>query len=476
MTTSSNVSTPLPAVSAATAAAAASAAEGVIVSAAVGPNAERQASAKSAGAVSATTPLGVTPVSIATQISRVVIATAAFAVFVTMCAMIVVAAVVARNTMQHRADTIAELVAANADVALALRDSERGREVLAALSHSDGVSRARLLEPNEHPLATYARTSSQSVDTVLVGIAAADARVGAWLPLGEVTARRVVMNGGDVLGYAEVSIREQHIAETLLRFILGGVLVFGVVVVGWTMLSGHLARRIAQPLRHFAEVTHKIRDTGDFTHRVPTGGVLEIQRLGDDFNAMLEVIERRTSEVQERNRQLAKLAFYDPLTGAANRVLLLDRMTQLIDGYRREQRPFAVIGFDLDDFKLLNDQLGHSVGDEFLRAMCSRCRAELRPADTFARLGGDEFIALLPNVDSRNDALVVARKLADAVHAANHVHSLPISCTASIGIGMFPEDGHATNELMARVDAAMYDAKAGGRNQIKFVGDVIAAL
>lgn len=167
------------------------------------------------------------------------------------------------------------------------------------------------------------------------------------------------------------------------------------------------------------------------------------------------------------------MAFYDPLTGAANRVLLLDRITQMIDSHSRNERPFALIEFDLDDFKLLNDQLGHHVGDAFLKAMSHRCKSELRPTDTFARLGGDEFVALLPDVGSLADALSVARKLAEAVHAANHVHTLPISCTASMGIGLYPEDGQSTNELMARVDAAMYEAKASGRNRIKYVRDVV---
>ena len=125
-----------------------------------------------------------------------------------------------------------------------------------------------------------------------------------------------------------------------------------------------------------------------------------------------------------------------------------------------------MIGLDLDDFKLLNDQLGHSVGDEFLKEMSLRCKAELRPSDTFARLGGDEFIALLPNIDSRENALIVALKLADAVHAANRMAYAADQLHGEHGIGLFPEDGLATNELMARVDAAMYEAKAGGRNRI----------
>lgn len=406
------------------------------------------------------------PVSISRQISRVVIATATLAVVLTMLAMIIVAAFLARSASQQRASTIAELIAASADVPLVLRDAERGREALAALSNSDTVVKARLIEVSGTELVSYLHK----------GHAERSEGEGWWSRLAhvtEVTVRKSVIDGGDLLGYAEVTIREQNLAFVLFAFIASGAGVLALMVLAWMVISEPIGRYLSSPLTRFAEITRRVRDTQDFTHRVPSTRVLEVQRLSEDFNAMLRVIQRRTSEVEERNRELARLAFYDPLTGAANRVLLLDRMTQLIDGHSRDARPFAVIGFDLDEFKLLNDHLGHLVGDAFLKAMSHRCKTELRPTDTFARLGGDEFIALLPNVANANDALVVARKLADAVHAANHVHTLPISCTASMGIGLYPQDGLSTNELMARVDAAMYEAKARGRNQIRFVRDVM---
>jgi len=405
------------------------------------------------------------PVSISAQISRVVIVTATLAVVLTMVAMIAVAAFLARNAAQQRAATIAELVAASADVPLVLRDPDRGREVLSALSSSDTVVGARLIDNTGKALVTYLhkRHALESSDSRWVThISSAT----------ELTVRKPVINGGDLIGYAEVTIREQNLAYALLSFVASGAAVLTLMVIAWGAMSGPIGRYLSFPITRFSEITRKIRDTQDFTHRVPTTRVLEVQRLSEDFNAMLQVIQRRTTEVEERNRELARLAFYDPLTGAANRILLLDRITQLIDGHSRDARPFAIIGLDLDDFKLLNDQLGHQVGDAFLKAMSHRCKSELRPTDTFARLGGDEFIALLPNVGTRENALTVARKLAEAVHAANHVHTLPISCTASMGIGLYPEDGLSTNELMARVDAAMYEAKASGRNQIRYVRDV----
>ena len=404
-------------------------------------------------------------VSISAQISRVVIVTATLAVVLTMIAMIAVAAFLARSAAQQRASTIAELVAASADVPLVLRDVDRGREVLSALSSSDTVISARLLDPSDVALVTYLHKRH-----------ATDARDGSWTSrvttATEITVKKPVINGGDLIGYAEVTIREQNISYAMLAFVASGAGVLALMVIIWGTMSGPIGRYLSLPITRFSEITRKIRDTQDFTHRVPATRVREVQRLSEDFNAMLQVIQRRTSEVEERNRELARLAFYDPLTGAANRVLLLDRITQLIDGHSRDARPFAVVGLDLDDFKMLNDQLGHQVGDAFLKSMSHRCKAELRPTDTFARLGGDEFIALLPNVGTRENALTVARKLAEAVHAANHVHTLPISCTASMGIGLYPEDGLSTNELMARVDAAMYEAKASGRNQIRYVSDI----
>lgn len=404
-------------------------------------------------------------VSISVQISRVVVITAALAVLLTMVAMIVVAALLARGAAQERAHTIAELIASNSAVPLVLRDAARGRELLSALSTSEGVVRAQLTDRAGNLLGSYAEAAREARDDENRWFT--DVAINS-----EITVKSQVIDGGDLLGFVEVTIRQQHLSRALMQFVLSGAAVLASMMLMWWLLSAAVGRRLSQPLTRFAEVTRKVRDTGEFNHRLPTTHVTEVRQLSEDFNAMLEVIQRQTTEVKERNTELARLAFYDPLTGAANRVLLLDRMTRLIDAYDRGGHPFALIGFDLDHFKLLNDQLGHQVGDAFLKSMSQRCQSELRRVDTFARLGGDEFIALLPDVRTHAAAHVVAHKLAAAVHAANHVHSLPISCTASIGVGRYPEDGRSTNELMARVDAAMYEAKARGRNQIRDVTDV----
>lgn len=391
--------------------------------------------------------------------------TAAIAVVVTMSVMLAVAAVLANVASEERARTIAQLLAAGAEVPLVLRDAERGSEVLSALSPSVGVIGARLIDRNENVLA-----STNSSESSLGG-----ASILRRLDMSEVTATIPVVDQGDTLGYAEVTIREQYLSRALSGFVASGFAVLAVMALIWLVISRSIGRRLSMPLTRFSEVTRKIRDTGDFTHRLPTNDPgAEVRALSEDFNAMLDVIESSTLLVTERNRDLAQLAFYDPLTGAANRVLLLDRLTQLIDAHSRDGQPFALVAFDLDDFKLINDQLGHQVGDAYLRAMAIKCKSELRATDTFARFGGDEFIALLPEVATRDHALIIARKLADAVHRANHIHSLSNCCTASMGLALYPADGQSTDELLARVDAAMYQAKAAGRNQIRCVSERLA--
>ena len=391
--------------------------------------------------------------------------TAAIAILVTMSVMLAVAAALARSASEERARTIAQLLAASAEVPLVMRDAERGHDVLSALSPSEGVIGARLIDRNYKVLASIKASAAERVG-------AGGSSILRRLDMSNVTASIPIVDRGDTLGYAEVTIREQYLSRALSVFVASGFGVLAVLALIWVVISHSIGRRLSMPLTRFSEVTRKIRDTGDFTHRLPANDrVSEVRALSEDFNAMLAVIERSTTEVKLRNHDLAQLAFYDPLTGAANRVLLLDRLTQLIDAHRRDGHPFAVVAFDLDDFKLINDKLGHQVGDAYLRAMTIRCKSELRATDTFARLGGDEFIALLPEVATREDALIIARKLASAVHSANHVHSSENCCTASIGVGLYPLDGESTDQLLARVDAAMYRAKAAGRNQIHCVGD-----
>jgi diguanylate cyclase (GGDEF)-like protein/PAS domain S-box-containing protein len=162
------------------------------------------------------------------------------------------------------------------------------------------------------------------------------------------------------------------------------------------------------------------------------------------------------------------LAYYDALTGLPNRTLLRDRLTKALADARRQRYKIALLFIDLDGFKDVNDSLGHAVGDLFLQNVAERLSRWAREQDTVARLGGDEFLIMLSHIGDAADAAVAGERLMDAMTAEFIVegHSLHVSC--SIGISVFPEHGADCETLIKNADAAMYSAKADGRNSFRF--------
>ena len=174
------------------------------------------------------------------------------------------------------------------------------------------------------------------------------------------------------------------------------------------------------------------------------------------------------SAIRAVEAQLNFLAHHDPLTGLANRILLGDRIEQLLGRSRRQQRRFALLFIDIDNFKVINDTLGHGAGDQLLKAVAIRIREQLRQSDTVARLGGDEFTVVVGEVDHAANVAQLAHKLLEVVSQPCVVGNETVSVTASIGVAFFPEDGDDAPALLKAADSAMYQAKAGGRNVFMF--------
>ena len=168
-------------------------------------------------------------------------------------------------------------------------------------------------------------------------------------------------------------------------------------------------------------------------------------------------------------------ALHDGLTGLANRVLFRDRVVQALERrHGREGRPFAVLFIDLDDFKVLNDTLGHARGDDVLIAAAARVEASLRPSDTAARLGGDEFAVLLDDVGDEQTAPSIAIRLADTLRQPINVGDASPSIAASIGVALSGEDETA-DDLLRNADVAMYAAKASSRGRAEVFRSTLRA-
>ncbi|OIO67435.1 MAG: GGDEF domain-containing protein [Zetaproteobacteria bacterium CG_4_9_14_3_um_filter_49_83] len=179
-------------------------------------------------------------------------------------------------------------------------------------------------------------------------------------------------------------------------------------------------------------------------------------------------ISRDVTADKHYEAELERLSNHDSLTGLANRILLRDRLTQAIAFARRMNTLVGVLFVDLDRFKMINDSLGHHVGDHLLQVVGQRLQQLVCESDTVARLGGDEFVLVLSNLTSYDDLNVVANKLLEAVGQPLQVDGHELYTSPSIGIACYPRDGEDEQNLLKQADAAMYHAKECGRNTFCF--------
>jgi diguanylate cyclase (GGDEF)-like protein/PAS domain S-box-containing protein len=237
----------------------------------------------------------------------------------------------------------------------------------------------------------------------------------------------------------------------------------------WAELSAHgnwsgeiwNRRKSGEIFPAWTTITAVKRSDGRVTHYVGT---------------FTDITQRRAAEDEIRH-----LAFYDALTRLPNRRLMLDRLRQALTAGTRHGRHGALMLFDLDDFKTLNDSLGHDVGDQFLVEVAARMESCIRECDTVARLGGDEFVVILEELDTGFLAAMQAESVAVKIQGAlNQPYLLDLTitggdlntrsyqCTSSIGITLFRGHEVAVDELLKRADTAMYQAKSAGRNTLRF--------
>ncbi|MFM2347283.1 MAG: hypothetical protein RL654_2036 [Pseudomonadota bacterium] len=176
---------------------------------------------------------------------------------------------------------------------------------------------------------------------------------------------------------------------------------------------------------------------------------------------------------KQAERDLHLLAHVDPLTQLPNRRMVLDRLSQALAAAQRQQHRVGVLFIDLDNFKTVNDSLGHSCGDRLLRDVAARLAQRTRREDTLGRLGGDEFILVLEALRDQEDAAMVARELLQLLDRPFQIDGSEVWVQASIGISLYPEDGHEVEELLRDADAAMYQAKHAGRGTYRYYTEAL---
>ncbi|HEY8023412.1 MAG TPA: EAL domain-containing protein [Burkholderiaceae bacterium] len=190
--------------------------------------------------------------------------------------------------------------------------------------------------------------------------------------------------------------------------------------------------------------------------------------LASDWRRALARLEVENERMRESHERIDKLAFQDSLTGLPNRLVVRDRFEQAMALAKRNHTSVALLYLDLDDFKAINDSLGHSSGDVMLCDVAQRLIHAVRGSDTVSRQGGDEFLIVMGSLADDSDAAAMAVKIIDLLNTPFHVNGMEVSTTGSLGISLFPADGNDFETLLKNADMAMYRAKESGRNAFRF--------
>ena len=239
-------------------------------------------------------------------------------------------------------------------------------------------------------------------------------------------------------------------------------------------LFKHMLRQLYRSGKYLKQIYHldnNIGQTSRHTMHFKDGKILECSSQPHYMNDVIIGRVWGFRDVTERAKLEQKLEYqasHDMLTGLPNRILLNDRIQQNIEFAVRNNRKFALLFFDLDRFKLVNDSLSHEIGDSLLCMVANRLSTLVRKQDTFARLGGDEFVMIIPELKKDDDVAIICKKILQAFKQPFELANREIIISTSIGISLYPRDGKTVNTLLKNADLAMYQAKENGGNQFHF--------
>ena len=292
----------------------------------------------------------------------------------------------------------------------------------------------------------------------------------------------------ETIGYIRLGMSPEQVDERANAYLTGALIVSSIVVLFGIAFTLLLTRRILAPVRKLIEAAEAV-GRGDLRVRVPETKSAEFALLTETFNQMTarlassqasveeyqhtleEKVEQRTRELQTATARAFKLAQQDILTGLPNRVLLNQRLQQILALAKREHQQVAVLFLDFDHFKRINDTLGHDTGDQLLQQVAQRLSSTIRESDLVARLGGDEFVLVLTGLNmqqSAHELLQMVERVRGAFGTPFNVNGQEMSLTVSIGVSMFPDDATDAPSLIKQADTAMYAAKEQGRNAYRF--------
>ena len=374
-----------------------------------------------------------------------------FAVVLASLSLMVSGVLVMRGYARQNLALIADSAAYSVEPAIVFGDRLATAEGLEKVSAVPGVAGATVVDPHGRVLASWSAPHGSGPRWL---VALVDRMI--WPE----PALAPVKHGDSTL--AEVRITGD--AGGILRYLLAAVVIslacIGVAVLATRILAQRLRSDVLEPLEMVAQVAHSVREERAFERRVPSSGIAEIDDFGRDFNALLAELQGWHAGLTSENAELLRRASHDGLTGLGNREHFARALALAVAEANKTGFPFVLLFFDVDRFKLINDQHGHTSGDATLIAVGERLRSVIRDVDVAFRLGGDEFAVLLAPLPGTALAEIVIDRVRKAMSSPIRMPSgLWDVASLSVGSAIYPQDGHTAEALLHYADQAMYQDK-----------------
>ncbi len=370
-----------------------------------------------------------------------------------------------REAQIRSAEQSAQLLAENVAPALAFHDDRATRDALVAFSRREGLESLVVRQPGGEVFVSWPEAAASAAWSD------APLRVD-WQGLRLVVP---VQLHGERIGNLAWAESFEALNATLLRLAAGAGLVLALSLLGAGLLLRWTQRRALAPLIALSRLAERVATSQDYSLRAPVRENDEVGRLAERFNGMLRRIEvwhedmnEQLAQEQQTGRAMQQLAHRDTLTGLPNRLafeLTLERL--FVDLHHPQHaggQRLALLFIDLDNFKLVNDSLGHAAGDGVLVEVSRRMGSVLRASDTLFRLGGDEFALLVADVAEAESVEQLAGRLIASVREPLVVQGQVQPVGATVGLAFVPDDATDPESLLCAADAAMYAAKHAGKN------------
>ena len=362
--------------------------------------------------------------------------------------------------LNYRIETLGKAISINLGTSLLFKDKRTALEILESLKADPSVLIATIKNTDDGVFVSYHKddniTNINQIDKFLS------------------FSNKIYLDNelmGELIIYSDK--KELEIQQRSLFFYAFVIASFVLLIV--FIIASYIQKSISDPIIQLNDLIQKVGETKDYSLRSANRQIDEIGQLSRRFNSMLEQIEHRDTmlekQVAHRTAELEQLAndfrhraYHDALTNLPNRAYLNEYGPKALAKDKRNKRSTGLLLLDIDNFKVINDTLGHDFGDELIKLIATRLQESCRAQDTIVRLGGDEFVVLIENIDNPDHIHEIAEKILKTMRKESYIKDQRILVTTSIGCAICPEHGDTVMTLKKCADLAMYVTKDQGKN------------